>query len=140
MEKIIAIVLASLLMLPAGVFARGGHRTKSYHSGSSHHSTSFHRGSASHSSRSYTVKTGSGHSKRYAMGVRRDNHGKILRSTKAKSAFLRNHPCPSTGKSHGACPGYVVDHITPLKGGGADAPSNMQWQTKAEAKSKDKWE
>jgi hypothetical protein len=28
----------------------------------------------------------------------------------------------------------------PLKRGGADSPSNMQWQTKAEAKAKDKIE
>jgi hypothetical protein len=34
----------------------------------------------------------------------------------------------------------VVDHVAPLKRGGADAPSNMQWQTKEEAKAKDKWE
>jgi hypothetical protein len=34
----------------------------------------------------------------------------------------------------------VVDHITPLKRGGADSPGNMQWQTKAEAKAKDKIE
>ena len=44
-----------------------------------------------------------------------------------------------TGYAHGR-PGYVVDHITPLKRGGADSPSNMQWQTIAEAKAKDKWE
>jgi 5-methylcytosine-specific restriction endonuclease McrA len=44
-----------------------------------------------------------------------------------------------TGYPHGR-PGYVVDHIIPLKHGGADAPSNMQWQTIAEAKAKDKWE
>jgi hypothetical protein len=37
-------------------------------------------------------------------------------------------------------PGYVVDNRVPLKRGGADAPSNMQWQTKADAKAKDKWE
>jgi hypothetical protein len=30
--------------------------------------------------------------------------------------------------------GYVVDHIVPLECGGADAPSNMQWQTVREAK------
>jgi hypothetical protein len=53
---------------------------------------------------------------------------------------MRSHPCPSTGKTYGACPGYVVDHITPLKRGGADSPSNMQWQTKEAAKAKDKWE
>jgi hypothetical protein len=34
-------------------------------------------------------------------------------------------------------PGYVVDHIKPLACGGADAPSNTQWQTIAEAKVKD---
>jgi hypothetical protein len=40
----------------------------------------------------------------------------------------------------GACPGFVVDHIKPLKRGGADAPGNMQWQTTAAAKAKDKIE
>ena len=45
----------------------------------------------------------------------------------------------STGYPHGR-PGYVVDHIIALKRGGADSPSNMQWQTKAEAAAKDKWE
>ncbi len=37
-------------------------------------------------------------------------------------------------------PGYVVDHIVPLACGGANAPSDMQWQTIAEGKAKDKWE
>jgi hypothetical protein len=34
----------------------------------------------------------------------------------------------------------VIDHVTPLKRGGADDPSNMQWQTTADAKAKDKVE
>jgi hypothetical protein len=34
----------------------------------------------------------------------------------------------------------VIDHIEPLACGGADSPANMQWQTIAEAKKKDKWE
>ena len=37
-------------------------------------------------------------------------------------------------------PGHIVDHIVPLKRGGADNPGNMQWQTEADAKAKDKWE
>jgi hypothetical protein len=56
------------------------------------------------------------------------------RSSSAKHEFMRQ-----TGYPHGR-PGYVVDHIRALKRGGADAPSNMQWQTRAEARAKDKWE
>ena len=52
---------------------------------------------------------------------------------------MSGHPCPATGKSYGACKGYVIDHIKPLQRGGADDPSNMQWQTTA-AKAKDKIE
>ena len=40
----------------------------------------------------------------------------------------------------GPCGGYVIDHVVPLACGGADAPSNMQWQTVVEAKVKDRWE
>lgn len=76
----------------------------------------------------------------YSGSVARDNNGKIIRSQEAKSDFKRQQPCPSTGATSGACPGYVIDHVTPLKRGGADAPSNMQWQTTAEAKAKDRWE
>lgn len=81
-----------------------------------------------------------GHNSNYAQGVQRDSNGHILRSTSAKREFKKEHPCPATGSSSGACPGYVIDHITPLKRGGADAPGNMQWQTKEAAKEKDKWE
>jgi hypothetical protein len=72
--------------------------------------------------------------------VQRDKHGRIKRSSAAKNTFKRDHPCPATGKSSGRCPGYVVDHVRPLECGGADAPSNMQWQTSAEGKAKDKTE
>jgi hypothetical protein len=74
------------------------------------------------------------------VAVKRDSNGRIERSTAAKDAFKRDNPCPATGQSKGGCPGHVIDHITPLKIGGADAPSNMQWQTVEEAKEKDKIE
>jgi hypothetical protein len=70
----------------------------------------------------------------------RDKHGRIKRSAAAKHEFMLTHPCPITGSTNGKCPGYVIDHINPLACGGSDAPSNMQWQTKDAAKSKDKWE
>jgi hypothetical protein len=59
------------------------------------------------------------------------------RSAKAKAAFQRESPCPSTGGRRGSCPGYVIDHVEPLCAGGLDHPANMQWQTIKEAKLKD---
>lgn len=70
----------------------------------------------------------------------RDANGRIERSAAAKSAFQKSHACPSTGTATGSCPGYIVDHVKPLACGGADAPTNMQWQTIAAAKEKDKTE
>lgn len=62
------------------------------------------------------------------------------RSAAQVAAFKRHNPCPSTGLPRGSCPGYVVDHIEPLACGGPDHPTNMQWQTVADAKAKDRWE
>ena len=62
------------------------------------------------------------------------------RSYKAKAVFKHNNPCPSTGRNRGTCPNYIIAHINPLACGGADDPSNMQWQSKSEAKAKNKWE
>ncbi len=64
----------------------------------------------------------------------------LKRSSAARNQFMKLNPCSSTGKSSGACPGHVIDHVIPLKRGGFDIPSNMQWQTKEEAEAKDKWE
>jgi len=66
--------------------------------------------------------------------IKRDKNGKIIRSEAAKRAFMK-----LTGYPKGR-PGYVIDHIKPLKEGGCDCPENMQWQTIAAAKAKDKWE
>ncbi|ADI30992.1 hypothetical protein M301_2636 [Methylotenera versatilis 301] len=65
-----------------------------------------------------------------------------VRSYQEKAEFVRHNPCPSTGKVkvRYGCKGYVIDHIDPLAYGGEDKAYNMQWQTKEEAKLKDKWE
>jgi 5-methylcytosine-specific restriction endonuclease McrA len=80
------------------------------------------------------------HSNKAAPWVHRDSRGKIARDPRQLNTFKKQHPCPATGRTYGSCPGYVVDHVTPLKRGGADAPYNMQWQTREAAKQKDKWE
>jgi hypothetical protein len=115
-----AAALAALIASP-GAEARGG---------SSGHSTS-------HATSSARVTTSRTHTPAY---VARDSRGRIKRSEAARDEFKRQHPCPSTGRATGACPGYVIDHVTALKRGGADAPSNMQWQTIKEAKAEDKIE
>lgn len=62
------------------------------------------------------------------------------RSSAARAAFQRQHPCPATGAPRGACPGWIVDHVVPLCAGGADRPGNMQWQSAADARIKDRAE
>ena len=75
-----------------------------------------------------------------AIGLHQSADAKQLRSKAALRAFVKQQACPSTGKHRLPCPGYVIDHIKPLACGGADDPSNLQWQTRADAKAKDKWE
>lgn len=117
MIKIAAAVLVAFsLILPSALQAK---------SDSTHHYLHAH---ASH------------HHSTYTTGVKRNKHGRIARSSSAKLSFKKQHPCPATGKSSGACPGYVIDHVTALKRGGADQPVNMQWQSKQAAKEKDKTE
>ena len=65
---------------------------------------------------------------------------RIKRSQSAKVEFKLQTPCPASGARKGPCKGFVIDHIKALACGGADAPFNMQWQTIAEGKAKDKWE
>jgi hypothetical protein len=69
-----------------------------------------------------------------AVAVARAERARIQRSDAARHAFARQ-----TGYLNGR-PGYIIDHIVPLACGGTDAPSNMQWQTEAAAKAKDKTE
>ena len=72
--------------------------------------------------------------------VKRDSKNRIARDRHQVTLFRASHPCPGTGKLGGVCHGYVVDHICPLTCCANDDPSNMQWQTTADAKAKDAWE
>jgi hypothetical protein len=65
---------------------------------------------------------------------------KQFRLALVKREFQLTQPCPATGRTRGACPGYVKDQVVPLACGGSDAVSNLQWQTIRDAKAKDRWE
>ena len=116
MRLIHALLLSLALCLPITSLAKGGH------------------GGSSHAAGSHATHTST------PAAVPRDSNGRIQRSAAARSSFQHSNPCPATGKTSGACPGYVVDHVQPLKRGGADSQSNMQWQTKEAAKIKDRTE
>lgn len=75
----------------------------------------------------------------------RDVAGVIIRSEKVRSNFQKLYPCPETGKTSGACPGWEKDHVIPLACGGCDTVENMQWlkstiKSCAGAECKDRWE
>jgi hypothetical protein len=74
------------------------------------------------------------------MGLTTPAEARVKRSQSAKFEFKQQHPCPATGAHKGPCKGFVIDHINPLACGGQDSPSNMQWQTVAEGKAKDRLE
>ena len=47
------------------------------------------------------------------------------RSREVTQQLQREHPCPSTGRTSGACPGYRKDHILPLACGSWDATAGI---------------
>jgi 5-methylcytosine-specific restriction endonuclease McrA len=57
------------------------------------------------------------------------------RSRAVRAEFVRLHPCPATLKP-GPCPGWQVDHVTPLCLGGLDATENLAWMTVEDHKRK----
>ena len=136
------IALVCVLLAPVSTDAqrsRGGKRSSATHSRTyqshSRSSSNHYRSSPSRQKKSApSISSSTGHRKSYVTGVQRDSHGKIKRSELSKRQFMKQ-----TGYPHGR-PGYVIDHIIPLANGGRDDPSNMQWQTKADAKAKDRWE
>lgn len=99
-----------------------------------------HRSYRSHSTFGSSVRYSRHPNTRKAYGVRRDARGRIARDPHAKVAFRHRNLCPSTGRSSGRCPGYVIDHVRALKRGGPDTAANMQWQTREAAKEKDRSE
>ena len=64
---------------------------------------------------------------RYCGTVTRDALGRITRRADVLAAFKNFHPCPTSGATHGACPGWDIDHVIPRACGGCDAVSNLQW-------------
>lgn len=57
----------------------------------------------------------------------RNADGSIKRRSDVLRAFQKIHPCPSTGLTTGACPGWAIDHVLPLSVGAVDSVSNLQW-------------
>ena len=62
-------------------------------------------------------------------GARQARH-QVNKSEQAKRDFRAANPCPSTGKTSGRCPGYEMQHKTPLALGGVEADTNLQWLPK----------
>lgn len=133
MGKLILPILLLLLAMP--MLARG--RSSRPHSSMRVSRTHL---SKSHAKHNATSLRGRPSPATRCLGCERDKHGRIKRGAHAKREFQNSHPCPATGRTSGKCPGYVIDHVRALKRGGSDDPSNMQWQTKAQAKAKDRVE
>ena len=138
--KILWLLPALALCLPAYVDAaahgsRGGKRSHTY-SHRSHSSAGSHLREHGLSHRREQPPSSGTHRKSPARCTtcQRDEHGRIKRSPDANRDFKRQ-----TGYPHGR-KGYVIDHVVPLACGGAASPSNMQWQTRAEARTKGKRE
>jgi 5-methylcytosine-specific restriction endonuclease McrA len=58
------------------------------------------------------------------------------RDRNVPAAFQREFPCPSTGKTTGACPGWERDHFIPLCAGGPDTVANLNWMSIEDHKAK----
>src|SRR2546425_1164503 len=143
MKKVLLCVAALLfacnLALADSLMARGGggHSSGGHSSGghsSSGKSSSGHSSKGSSSSKGYSSggkysrgpsrsperRSGATHSpkgtSKAAPGVKRDAHGRIARSETAKRDFMKQ-----SGHPNGR-PGYVVDHIVPLKRAAVTVP------------------
>ena len=59
-------------------------------------------------------------------------------AARLRELFIKKYACPVNGKHTAACPGWVVNYVKPLCAGGADTIKNLQWQTVATAKRKER--
>ena len=107
------VLIWALTLASESAWARSAGSSTHHSSHSSSSSFSGGHAAGTHSSGSQTSHA--------AVGAPRDSHSHIKRSEPAKDQFEKSHHCPSTGNSSDACPGYVVDHVTPLKR--AEAPT-----------------
>src|SRR5205085_3992504 len=62
------------------------------------------------------------------------------RSREVTREFQREHPCPSTGLTSGACPGYRQGSRLAARLRRPRRSFQHQWQTVAAAKAKYRWE
>jgi hypothetical protein len=62
------------------------------------------------------------------------------RSADVVREYRAANPCPATGLTTGACPGWAVDHRWPLCAGGKDAVDNLGWMADADKLKKDRFE
>jgi len=134
----VALSVATALGYARTIPAEQRSHSSSSRSGPTHSSSSRSRSSRASSPKAIHVRTTkSGHTPRVRSSKSssvRSSTGRTKRSAAAKDAFERETGYPRGRK------GYVVDHKIALACGGTDAPSNMQWQTIAEGKAKDKTE
>ena len=130
-------LFAAILLLPLGLTAqksRSSSRQSTARSSSSKSSSSKTESRSRKSSSSSPKKSRVSSVPKKSTAAQRNIDGKIKRSASARYQFLKQTGYPKGRK------GYLVDHIIPLECGGADVPSNMQWQTVQAAKMKDRTE
>src|SRR5262249_23482522 len=140
MKRFALIGLVLALLLPFDVSAQkdGLHSSSRSSSKSSSKSTSSKAPRTAHFSirgtKTPKSSTVSSSNRRKSTVAARNANGRIQRSASARAEFMKRSGYPQGRK------GYVVDHIIPLECGGADVPSNMQWQTGEGGKIKDRSE
>lgn len=134
--RALTFVAAICLFLAPVPLSAGKHFGSSSKSWSSHSSRP--RSTRPRAPRLHKPPASSGTNRNYCSTCERDAKGRIKRDQIAKDEFKRSNPCPSTGRTRGACPGYDIDHRIPLSKGGPDDPANMQWLSKDQHKQKTK--